>query len=101
MNEVAVNKNDIPAIWKLAKIVPVLKPGKSPNEGTSYRPLSLLSPIAKVLEKLILPEITNNIDNIKIQHGYKNNTQQLQLYIKSKTQFLKVLIIDVHLNVPF
>ena len=71
MYEFAVNNNDIPTIWKLAEIVPVLGPGGPPNEGTSYRPISLLSPIAKVLEKIILPEITNNIDNIESQHGYK------------------------------
>jgi len=39
--------------------------------GTSYRPISLLSPIAKTLEKIILPDITQNIPNLPTQHGYK------------------------------
>ena len=34
----AVNKNIIPDKWKLAKIIPIPKPGKDPNQGTSYRP---------------------------------------------------------------
>jgi hypothetical protein len=69
----SVNNNIIPQIWKLAKIIPILKPLKDPNDGNSYRPISLLSPIAKTLEKLILPSITNNIPNLDFQHGFKEN----------------------------
>ena len=41
------------------------------NWPTSYRPISLLSVIAKTLEKVILPYITQNIPNITTQHGFK------------------------------
>src|SRR6188768_254182 len=47
----ALNTNTIPHIWKLAKIIPIPKPNKDPNLGKSYRPISLLSPIAKTMEK--------------------------------------------------
>ena len=50
---------------------PILKPNKNPDEGTSYRPISLLSPIAKTLDKIILPYITENIPNTQTQHGFK------------------------------
>ena len=69
--EKSLNTNVIPEIWKLAKIVPILKPNKNPDEGTSYRPISLLSPIVKILEKIILPDITQNIPNTETQHGFK------------------------------
>ena len=46
-----VNENIIPQIWKTSKIVPILKPRKNSNEGSSYRPISLLSSVAKTLEK--------------------------------------------------
>jgi hypothetical protein len=68
---ISLNRNIIPHIWKLANIVPVLKPNKDPGEGSSYRPISLLSPIAKTLEKTILPLITPGIPNIPHQHGFK------------------------------
>jgi hypothetical protein len=68
----ALNKNVIPHIWKLAKIVPIPKPNKDPSLGSSYRPISLLSPIAKTLEKIVLPHITQNIPNIPTQHGFKS-----------------------------
>ena len=48
-------KNIIPHTWKLANIVPIPKPKKDTNKGTSYRPISLLSVISKTLEKSILP----------------------------------------------
>ena len=67
----SLNSNIIPQIWKKAKIIPILKPNKDPHKGQSYRPISLLSPIAKLLEKIILPYITDNLPNVQHQHGFK------------------------------
>ena len=39
--------------------------------GNSYRPISLLSVVAKTLEKCLLPYITANITQTPTQHGYK------------------------------
>src|SRR2546426_2843059 len=69
----AIRNNTIPPIWKLSKIIPIPKPNKNPNEGTSFRPIALLSPIAKTLEKTILPQITQNIENSPHQRGFKTN----------------------------
>ena len=77
-----ISTNEIPSIWKTAKIIPIAKPNKNIDEGTSYRPISLLSPIAKTLEKILLPIFTDNIQNEKFQHGFKKVIQQPQLYIK-------------------
>ena len=55
----------------MANIVPIPKPNKDRDKGTTYRPISLLSVIAKTLEKSLLPYITANIPNTPIQHGYK------------------------------
>ena len=67
----ALNTNTIPHMWKLANIIPILKPDKDHNTGTSYRPISLLSVISKTLEKALLPYITNNIPQHHTQHGFK------------------------------
>src|SRR6476469_5394183 len=69
----SLNQNIIPQIWKLAKIIPIPKPNKDPGLETSYRPISLLSPIAKIMEKIVLPYITANIPNNPHQHGFKTH----------------------------
>ena len=71
----ALNKNIVPHTWKLANIVPIPKSNKDTDQGTSYRPISILSVIAKALEKSLLPYITANIPNTPMKHGYKHNTQ--------------------------
>ena len=68
---ITINRNIIPQIWKLAKIVPIPKPNKDKNEGKSYRPISLLSNIAKILERVILARVEQYLPKKKYQHGYK------------------------------
>jgi hypothetical protein len=62
---------DILAVWKKAHIVPIPKPGKPANLSTGYRPISLLSPAVKVLERLLLPYITESLPCAPTQHGYR------------------------------
>jgi hypothetical protein len=66
-----VNSNIIPSYWKLARLVPIHKPGKDKSQGLSYRPISILSPIAKTLEKIVLTKIQQHIPAASHQHGYK------------------------------
>jgi hypothetical protein len=66
----SVNNADIPVIWKLAVIVPILKPGKPAEQGLSYRPISLLSPVVKILEQLIKPDVVAALPKNENQHAY-------------------------------
>jgi hypothetical protein len=66
----SVGNADLPAMWKAALIVRVLKPGKPANVGSSYRPISLLCPAAKVLERLFLPSVTAYLPKSVSQHGF-------------------------------
>ena len=59
---ITINTNTIPQIWKTSKIIPIAKPNKDPSLPSSYRPIALLSAIAKTLEKIILPTH---------QHGFR------------------------------
>ena len=61
----------IPSIWKTSHILPVLKPNKPANLSTSYRPISLLCPLSKVLERLLLPSLTASLPTSPSQHGFK------------------------------
>ena len=61
----------IPAIWKSSLIIPIPKPGKDTSQGTSYRPISLIWPAAKVLESLFLPTINKYLIPAQDQHGFR------------------------------
>lgn len=42
-----------PKVWRNAKVIPIPKPGKPRGLVTSYRPISLLSNLSKVYEKVL------------------------------------------------
>lgn len=74
-----------PSCWKHAHILMFLKPGKPKSKITSYRPISLLSTLSKILEKIInlrLCEALNVMNVIPhFQFGFRNQfstSHQLQ-----------------------
>jgi len=46
-----------PSVWKHAKVISILKPGKDPALRSSYRPISLFDTIGKLFEKILLARI--------------------------------------------
>ena len=77
MYNIVLNTNTITHLWKGVTIIPILKPNKDHNIGTNYQTILLLSPIAKILEKTLLPYIIlvekqQNIPIISHQHGFKH-----------------------------
>ena len=81
----------LPSIWKTSLVIPIPKPGKESSQGTSYRPISLLCPAAKVLEALILPSINEVLSPAKDRHGFgprhSTTSALLQLTTDIKTGF--------------
>ena len=67
----SVSRADLPSIWKFSLVIPVLKPAKDPSLGPSYRPISLLCPASKVLERLLLPYVNAGIQPDASQHGFR------------------------------
>ena len=68
----SISQAEIPDIWKKAIIIPLLKAGKPAELGKSYRPISLLCPASKVLERLILPHLTATLTPNNTQHGFRS-----------------------------
>jgi hypothetical protein len=56
-------KGYLPAQWKVAQIILILKPGKPPNELTSHQPISFLPIASKVFEKLLLKRLLPVVEN--------------------------------------
>jgi hypothetical protein len=67
----ALENCQIPAIWKRSHVIPLPKPGKDATLGDSYRPVSLLCPGSKILEKLILPALREHLHLASHQHGFR------------------------------
>lgn len=78
-----------PNCWKTAKVIPIPKPGKPKNNPESYRPISLLSCLSKLLEKLIKEQIDKFViaNNVlpSFQFGFRtgHNTVHQVLRIKN------------------
>ena len=69
------DSNTSPCQWKVAQIVMILKTGKNTNDVASYRPISLLPILSKVLEKILLKRLVPEIDGHKLipthQFGFR------------------------------
>ena len=55
-----------PDDWKRARVRMLLKPGKPPDDSASYRPISLLSCLGKILEKIIKIQIDSADSRYKL-----------------------------------
>ena len=85
-----VSSNKIPKMWRKARVIALLKPGKDPAIPKSYRPISLLCHLYKLFERLLLNRIASFVDDhlIPEQAGFrpgKSSTGQLL----NLTQFIE------------
>lgn len=60
-----------PQTFKAAKVIPILKKGKAANLASSYRPISMLTVIDKVFEKIILSRVKRFTEQNNIIHKYQ------------------------------
>lgn len=59
----AIRLQHFPLTWKMAKIITFHKAGKPQQEPTSYRPISLLSTIGKLLERILLVRLNKVLED--------------------------------------
>ena len=83
-----------PSRWKTAKIVPVLKKGDK-MQADNYRPISLLSCVSKILEKVVQKQLvfylrTNGILS-KEQSGFRLKHSTNTALIKVTDEWLRAL----------
>lgn len=70
-----LNYGFFPDIWKSAKVISLLKKGKSASDINGYRPISMLPNLGKIYEKVINDIILNVCSNNDVisenQYGFK------------------------------
>lgn len=75
-----------PSSWKVAKIIAIPKPGKNSKNPTNYRPISLLSCVGKLYEKIILERLSDHEENneifIKEQFGFVRERGTVQQVLR-------------------
>lgn len=75
-----------PKMWKLAKVVPLLKSNSDPFDMNSYRPISLISCLSKLLEKILAKRIQFWLTNGKFidenQMGFQKGTSTTDALVK-------------------
>ena len=77
----------IPYIWKVAVLCTLIKPDKPPSQRTNYRPLSLLSAIIKLFERIIEKRLRKHLlENgffCKDQPGFRKSKSQTTVFYVS------------------
>lgn len=71
-----------PYLWKVSQILMIPKPGKDHFQVSSYRPISLLPVLSKVLEKLILTRMNKVIEEHSLlpdhQFGFRGKHSTIE-----------------------
>ena len=98
-----------PKMLKITKILPSLKKGKDPCEPSSYRPISSLTMLGKLVERSGYDQLQQHLEKHKIitknQHGgrkhHSTTTCLLEIqeaYQKAKSQGQKTAILGIDLS---
>lgn len=82
-----------PASFKIAKVVPILKSGKSPADPQNYRPISLLNAIGKILERIIYHRLIEIIEERNLlpefQFGFRKGHSTTHQAMRIKQHIIK------------
>ncbi|CAK1553054.1 unnamed protein product [Leptosia nina] len=86
------HKKLIPTSWKTQCVIPILKPDKSPENASSYRPISLSSCLGKIFENMLKTRLDwyaeSNTIIPHIQYGFRKGRSCADSFI-SLTNDLK------------
>ncbi|KAF2353383.1 Reverse transcriptase domain [Trinorchestia longiramus] len=85
-----------PTVWQPAIIIPLPKPNKPPTSMDSYRPISLLSCVQKLMERLIVSRLTFFLEQKgvfrKTQGGYRRKLSAIDQVTKLEAAIRSTLV---------
>ncbi|XP_064462606.1 uncharacterized protein LOC135373313 [Ornithodoros turicata] len=68
----------VPTEWKCAMVIPILKPGKSPHNIDSFRPIALTSCIGKTFERMVHSRLASYVESTgffpQVMAGFRQGT---------------------------
>ena len=72
-----LKESSFPVCWMVSSVVPIFKNVWERSTAKSYRPVSLLSVVSKVFEKLVNNRIADHLEKhglfSNFQHGFKSS----------------------------
>ena len=77
----------IPTAWKLATLRMLLKPDKLPSLTTSYRPISLISSIMKLFERVIEQRLRSHLEHIGFIKSINQASEKLSLLMTTSSGY--------------
>lgn len=110
-NKILIN-GELPNQWKIGKLIYFLKPNKNGSEANDYRPITLLNGFCKIVEKLFVTRIDEELNN-KIfystsQFGFKPGlstvnaiSHLVDLIKKNKKKFKLNVLMTVDISGAF
>ena len=79
----AITLSSFPDEWKMEKVILLYKSGHQNIPG-NYRPISILTTISKIMERILYNQLSNYLTEFGLlsgaQFGFRNFTLQQQLF---------------------
>jgi hypothetical protein len=89
----SMDTGEIPDLFRKAHVTPILKPGASRSEQSSYRPVSLTSHLVKTFERILKARLQNHLEFTiafnKNQHGFRAKRSCLSQLLAHYEEILK------------
>ena len=80
----------LPVQWKRGIVLPILKPGKDPSFPQSYRPITLLSCMGKLMERLVVGRLEYVVNRLSLmsqsQCGFRRGMSTLDVLLRLENQ---------------
>ena len=91
-----LEEGTLPSIWRVARVLPIPKPGVDPHLAKGYRPIALLNVFSKVLEGVVKDRLSHVLEMgpllSEAQQGFRQTrSTELALwrFVSSATRALK------------
>ena len=100
----SIESGELPALWKTAKITPIHK-GSSKAYAKNYRPIALTSHIVKVMEKVVVKQLTEHLEENNLlnprQHGFRARRSCLSQLLAHTSEVLAGLEVKNSVDVIY
>lgn len=94
-----------PSIWKIADVIPIAKANKPKNKSTSYRPISLICCMSKIMERIINKRLNWILESKNLyaehQNGGRNNRNTMDSIIQLEDTVLNGFVENKHTIATF